>query len=175
MHTAIETQRLLIRPAVATDIDGFFELDSDPEVMRYVGNKSITRKEEAGNIIRSIQQQYVENGIGRWVIIDKQNNSFAGWTGLKLIRETINGHQDFYELGYRLLRRYWGQGIATEAALASLDYGFKVLKAEIIYAMANADNKDSDKVLHKCGLSRDGQFEHEGIVHNWYHIRKQQG
>lgn len=172
MSEKIETARLLIRPALAGDIDGFFELDSDPEVMRYVGGSPIKTKEEAGKMIRFIQDQYAENGTGRWVIIDKSNNSFAGWTGLKFIREEINKHRNFYELGYRLLPRYWGMGIATEAALASLEYGFNTLQPDIIYAMADAANKGSDNVLRKCGLNFMEQFEHEGISHNWYELPK---
>lgn len=172
MSKQIETARLIIRPVVAGDIDGFFELDSDPEVMRYVGNMPISSREEAANMIRFIQDQYTTNGTGRWAIINKHDNSFAGWTGLKLIREEINNHVGFYELGYRLLRKYWGMGIATEAGIASLAYGFTVFKPDHIYAMADACNIGSDKVLRKCGLNLTEHFTLDGVPHNWYQISK---
>lgn len=173
MEQKMETERLIIRPVTLDDKEGFFALDSDPEVMRYVGNKPISHKEEAENTIRFIQDQYAANGTGRWVITDKITNDFIGWTGIKLIREEINKHSNFYELGYRLLRRYWGMGFATEAALASLEYAFRILKPGIIYAMADAGNKGSDHVLQKCGLRLSAQFDHEGNPHNWYHITKE--
>lgn len=172
MEQRIETERLIIRPVTLEDQEGFFALDSDPEVMRYVGNKLIRHKEEAENTIRFIQEQYATNGTGRWSVTDKKNNDFIGWTGIKLIREELNNHSNFYELGYRLLRRHWGQGFATEAALACLEYGFRVLKPGVIFAIADAGNKGSDHVLQKCGLSLSAHFDYEGTPHNWYHITK---
>lgn len=60
-------------------------------------------------MIDSIRRQYIENGIGRWAVIDKESNNFVGWSGLKLITAKINNHQNFYDLGYRLIKRYWGR------------------------------------------------------------------
>ncbi|PSK95286.1 GNAT family N-acetyltransferase [Taibaiella chishuiensis] len=170
MPYEIETPRLLIRPALITDTDGFFALDSDPEVVRYVGNKPQHRKEEARDMILFLQQQYRDLGTGRLVIIEKATGNFAGWAGLKLIRDTVNGHSHYYDLGYRLLRAYWGKGVATEAAQATLDHGFSTLKPDTVYAMADAANTGSDKVLKKCGLVQDGSFMHETALHHWYRI-----
>lgn len=172
MQIFTETNRLFLREILPSDVDGLFELDSDPEVNRYLGNKPVQSKEQTKEIIQFIRQQYVDNGIGRWAIIDKTNNNFIGWTGLKLVRETINNHTNYYDLGYRLIKRYWGQGIATESALASLQYGFDVLKANEIYAMAQVENKASNKILANVGFSLIETFTYDNEEHNWYKIER---
>src|SRR4051812_29243148 len=122
MKIIIETERLILREILPTDIDGFFELDCDPEVHRYLGNKPVKEKEQIIDVIKSIRQQYLDNGIGRWAIMHKQTGSFIGWAGLKFVTELINNHVNYYDLGYRLIKKYWAQGIATETATASLSY-----------------------------------------------------
>jgi [ribosomal protein S5]-alanine N-acetyltransferase len=69
----IETERLILREIVPTDVDGLFELDSDPEVHRYLGNKTIDSREKIVELIEFIRKQYADNGIGRWAIIDKND------------------------------------------------------------------------------------------------------
>lgn len=172
MANFLKTARLLIRPALLTDLDGFFELDTDPEVVRYVGMQPLQHREQAAQTIAHLQQQYINNGTGRWVVTEQATGAFLGWAGIKLIRETINGHKDFYELGYRLLRKHWGKGFATEAAKATLDHGFSLFQPEAIYAMADARNTASDAVLRKCGLVRGPGFEHDKLLHNWYRITR---
>lgn len=166
----IETERLLLREILPTDVDGLFELDSDPDVHRYLGNNPITTKEQAIGVIDFIRQQYVDHGIGRWAVIDKKTNDFMGWAGLKLVTEQTNDHINYLDLGYRLIKKYWGQGIATEAAHASLHYAFNNLYANEVFAMAGCDNAGSNNVLVKVGLQFIETFVHQGIKHNWYII-----
>jgi ribosomal-protein-alanine N-acetyltransferase len=172
MKIFVETKRLILREILPTDIDGLFELDSDPEVHKYLGNKPIKDKTQIVDIINFIRQQYIDNGIGRWAIIDKKTNDFIGWTGLKLVTELTNNHQNYYELGYRLIKRYWGQGIATETALASLKFAFDKLKTDEVYAIADCTNNGSNKILLKVGLQFIETFDHNGIKHNWYKINR---
>lgn len=170
MKIFAETQRLILREVLPADLDGFYELDSDPEVHRYLGNNPVKDKEKLRDIITFIRQQYAENGIGRWAIIDKSTHSFIGWTGLKLVRETVNNHTNHYDLGYRLIRKYWGQGIATEAAIASLKYGFEKLNLQEIYAAAHVDNTASNRILQKAGFTFIETFRYEQEINNWYKI-----
>src|SRR5690606_24565220 len=128
-----ETERFILREILPTDVDKLFELDSDPEVHRYLGNSPVTGKDQIIDVINFIRQQYVDNGIGRWAIIDKKTNDFIGWTGLKFVTDLTNNHKNYYDLGYRLIKKYWGQGIATETALASLNYAFDKLNADEVY------------------------------------------
>ena len=73
-----ETERLILREILPSDVDGMYELDSDPEVHKYLGNKTITNKEQNIEIIDSIRRQYKENGIGRFAILDKKTHDFMG-------------------------------------------------------------------------------------------------
>ncbi len=172
MKIFVETERLIFREILPTDIDGLWELDSDPDVHRYLGNEPVTNKEQLVNVVDFIRQQYIDNGIGRWAIIDKKTNEFIGWTGLKFVTDKTNNHKDYYDLGSRLIKKYWRQGIGTEAALTSLEYAFDKLKANEVYAMVDCENIGSNKILRKVGLKFIETFYHDGIKHNWYKIER---
>ena len=170
----IETERLLIREIVASDLDVMLEMHSDPEVHRYLGNNTITSPEKMKEAMDELTCQYREYGLGRWAMIEKGSGDFIGWTGLEYVTHEINQHKDFYDLGYRLLKRYWGQGYATESAVASVDYAFEVLQASEIYAMADIENEGSNKILKKVGLHFVETFDLEGVEHNWYRLERLQ-
>src|SRR6476660_5829932 len=119
MKIFAETERFILREILPTDVDGFFELDSDPDVHRYLGKNPVKDKNQIVNTIAFIRQQNADNGIGRWAIVDKNTNEFIGWAGLKWVTEFTNKHKNYYDLGYRLRKKFWGKGIATETAIAS--------------------------------------------------------
>lgn len=167
-----ETERVILREIIPSDIDGMFELDSDPEVHKFLGNKPVTDRKQIGNVINFIRKQYIDNGIGRWAIVDKKTNDFIGWTGLKFVTDLTNNCKNYYDLGYRLKKKYWGQGIATETAIVSLDYAFNKLKVEEVYAAASCENVGSNKILQKIGLNLIETFYYEDIKCNWYKIDK---
>jgi len=112
MNIHIETKRLLLRDIEEQDVTGIFDLDSDPDVHEYLGKKPIKTMQEAEEVIEYIKGQYIKNGIGRWAIIDKKTNDFIGWSGLKYEEHVRN--YNYYDIGYRLRKKYWGKGIATE-------------------------------------------------------------
>jgi ribosomal-protein-alanine N-acetyltransferase len=172
MQIFAETPRLILREILPADAPGMFELDSDPEVHRYLGNKPIKTLREAEEGIAFIRQQYLDHGIGRWAVIEKTTGNFTGWAGLKYMTEACNGHTHFYDLGYRFIKRFWGKGYATEAATASVNYGFDVMKLDELFGMADVDNIGSNKTLQKAGLKYVEGFEHMGVKHNWYHLRR---
>ncbi|WP_298155303.1 GNAT family N-acetyltransferase [Flavobacterium sp.] len=172
MNIKLETERLILREVLSTDVDKFFELDSNPNVHKYVGNKPVKDKKEVEKIIQNLQQQYAENGIARWAVIDKTNNELIGWSGIKLIREPMNNHHNFYELGYRFIERFWGKGFATETTIALVDYAFENLNTENIYAICDIENIGSKNVLEKTGLKLVEIFDHEGTAHNWFKMTK---
>lgn len=174
MILTIETDRLLIRELSAEDENGLFELDSDPEVHRYLGNKPVKTREEIRAVILNIRQQYKDNGIGRWAVIEKSTGNFIGWTGLKFMKTPVNNHSDYYDLGYRFIKKYWGKGYATETALASLKHGFETMHLSEIYAMTEVGNIASKNVLEKVGLYCMETFDYEGEEHYWLRITKEQ-
>ncbi|MCU0423620.1 MAG: GNAT family N-acetyltransferase [Bacteroidia bacterium] len=167
-----ETDRFILREILPSDVDGLFELDSDPEVHRYLGNKPVTKREQIVEVISFIRKQYHDNGIGRWAIISKTTNDFIGWAGLKFVTDLTNNKQNYYDLGYRIKRKYWGQGIATEAAVLSLHYAFNILTLEEVYAAASTENIASNKILKKIGMNLIETFYYDIVECNWYKIHK---
>ena len=176
MKVFAETERLILREIMPTDIEGMFELDSNPEVHTYLGNKPVKTREETEKVIEFIRAQYVERGIGRWAAIEKSSGDFIGWSGLKLNtgeKDSLNGKQDFYDIGYRFIPRYWGKGYATESAIVALDHGFMVMHYETIAGIALIDNVGSNKVLQKIGLHYIEDFDCEGTRASWYELNKE--
>lgn len=173
---AIETQRLLIREIRKEDKYGLFEMDSDPEVHRYLGKKPISTLEDAEKAIKFIQRQYHEHGIGRWAVIEKKSGNFIGWTGLKYRTDggvTIN-HLNYYDLGYRFIRKYWGRGYAQETVAPSLAYGFNQLHLREIFAMAEIENAGSNAILKKAGFRCIKTMEFEGELNNLCVLSKEE-
>ena len=87
MKIFIETERLILREIMPIDEDAMWEMDSDPMVHQYLGNKPVTHIDQIREAMQYIRQQYLDNGIGRWAMVDKNTNNFLGWTGLKLVKE----------------------------------------------------------------------------------------
>lgn len=170
MKIIAETERLILRELLAEDETAMFELDSDPEVHRYVGNSPVESIEQIQDIIEFIQKQYEENGVGRWAVIEKSSNKFIGWAGLKLFKNEMNNHSNFYELGYRFIKSYWGKGYATEAAKASVKYGIEQLGVKEIYAMTDVENINSKKVLEKVGFKYIETFDDNGDQTDWFKL-----
>ncbi len=167
----LQTERLILRELIPSDDKGIFELDSNPKVHEFVGKNPIVSIEQARDVIAFIQQQYQDNSIGRWAVIDKKTKAFMGWAGLKLYQSEANGHSNFYELGYRFMPKYWGQGYATEAAKAILEYGFNEMKLKEIYAMTDVKHKASQRVLEKCGMRYIEDFDLGGEIVAWFKVQ----
>jgi [ribosomal protein S5]-alanine N-acetyltransferase len=173
MSIKLETERLILRELQPSDDIGMFELDSNPLVHQYLGNNPIHTIKEARNVIDLVRSQYDRNGIGRWATIEKESGNFIGWSGLKFIEEPENNRVRFYDVGYRLMPKYWGKGYATESAKAAIDYGFTQLKLNEIIGSANVENTRSRRALEKCGLTFVEQFYWHGIHCDWLHISKE--
>ena len=170
MNIRIETERLMMRPFQKDDVERLFLLDSNPEVMKYVGQKTLTKKEQSAEVIKMVQKQYTEKGIGRWAVIEKESNLLIGWSFLKYLTEEINGIKNVYDLGYRFLPEFWGKGYATESAKASLEYGFKEMNLDKICAHAHSENEASIYTLKKLGFVEKGTFEEQDGTCIWYEI-----
>lgn len=108
MDILVETDRLILRELLETDAEELFKLDSDVAVHRFLGNKPLKHPEEALPVIQLIRQQYVDNKIGRWAVVEKDSGEMIGWSGFKLIRDVVNGHSNYHDLGYRVKTRFLG-------------------------------------------------------------------
>jgi ribosomal-protein-alanine N-acetyltransferase len=167
----IETGRLYFREISESDDYSILELDSDLAVHRYLGNHPIKDIIQARELIQFIRQQYLDNGIGRLAIIEKATNKFVGWCGFKLVTDFVNGHQNYYDLGYRFIKRYQGKGYATESSKAVIEFGFNKLKLAVIYAIADTNNIQSRKVLEKCGFRCVEVFNYDNTPHYWFELK----
>ncbi|MFI5132913.1 MAG: GNAT family N-acetyltransferase [Chitinophagales bacterium] len=148
MNVIIETDRLLLRTFTIDDASLIYNLNLDPDVIRYTYDP-IKDIEHARQVLeQTILPQYALYNHGRWAVHLKPNLEFMGWCGLKYIpqREEI-------DLGYRFKKQFWGKGFATEAAFACIKYGFEELNLNCIIGRAIPDNTASLKVLEKCGMT----------------------
>lgn len=172
MKDSIETERLILREFRDSDAEGMFELDSNPNVHLFVGNRPVKHIEESIEYIKFVQKQYKDFGIGRWAVILKETNEFIGWSGIKYITEEINNYNNFYELGYRFIEKHWGKGYASEAGKAFVDYAFNEMNVEVLYAYADAGNENSRKILEKLGFRFVNSFEYNEELEVWYELKK---
>ncbi len=152
----LATARMDLTEMVPPDAPELFALNGDPEVIRYVGDGPFASVEAAQAFLASYRD-YRAYGYGRWALRRREDGALLGWCGLKYHPDT--GETD---LGYRLHRRYWGQGYATEAGRACLDYGFWKLGLRRIVAQVMAANLASIRVLEKCGMDAVASISYEG-------------
>lgn len=172
MKIFAETERLILRELEYMDENDLFVMDSDPEVHLYIENNPVKSIDEVTKVIEMLKKQYQENGIARWAVVDKSTNECVGWSGLKYFNQTLNNHNNFYELGYRFKKKHWGKGFATESSTAILDYGFKNLNTDTIYAITDPKNENSKKVLTKLGFDFKETFDYEGDPTDWFELKK---
>lgn len=170
-HTIrLVTPRLIMRDFEEEDAHLIFELDSDPEVHRFLGNNPLKELRQANDVINLIRSQYAERGIARWAVFEKESLQFVGWAGFKLNVEELNGHNHFYDLGYRFQKKYWGLGYATESAQHLMIWGRTHLDPMKIFAMTHKDNEASRRVLLKSGFQEKEVFTHDDMDVSWYDL-----
>ena len=148
MKVILETDRLLLREYVEEDADAFFKLNSDPEVLRFVPDKRLLNVEQARQILVDHPiADYQKYGFGRGACILKSTGEQIGFAGLKYLEELGEVY-----VAFRLMRTHWGVGLATEAALAAVRFGFADLDLKRIIGLVMPDNIASVRVLEKTGL-----------------------
>ena len=155
MHIVFETPRLILGRFTEEDARLILQLNSDPEVVKYIHEPVLTSVEQAEKVLLDIILPQYKNNFGRWAIYTKTGNEFLGWCGLKYRPEL-----DEIDLGYRLKKDAWGKGYATEAAKHTLDHAFNNLNLDIITGRAHIENHASIKVLEKIGM----HFTREEVV-----------
>ena len=144
----LETERLALWPLGRGDDRFFVDLDSDPEVMRYIHGgqpTSPTRAKEA--LERLVALSEARPGQGLWRTTLRGAEETVGWFTLKWLDAL-----EAVEVGYRLYRRHWGNGYATEGTAALLEHGFETLDFPEIVGICHPENAASRRVLEKNGL-----------------------
>jgi RimJ/RimL family protein N-acetyltransferase len=152
----LETARLRLRRFTVDDADALVELDSDPEVMRYItGGRPTPREAYVNGFLPRWLEIYEQQPLlGYWAAECLPGWEFLGWFHLRDDRI----EPEYLELGYRLRRAEWGRGYATEGARALLKHGFMRVGAEKISARTLLGNRASQRVMEKCRLRRTGEF-----------------
>jgi len=160
----METPRLFLREMLPADAKDFFQLNLDPEVIRYTGDVPFESFEKSEQFLEKYPGYTYEHcGYGRWTCILKETGENVGWCGIRL-------HEDGQvDLGYRFHKRFWNKGLATEASFASLKLAFEFFKLEEVYACAHEENLASIRIMQKTGMT----FQKKVDTEHYYIIRKQ--
>lgn len=166
MKILLETERLILRQFTKDDADNLFELDSDPDVVRFTPNadQPTDYKVIQTQILPKFFAYYEQyNGYGVWAAIEKSSQAFIGWF---LFRPAV--HASYFnlalanpsdiELGYRLRKAAWGKGYATVGTRSLIFKGFSELGTQRFVAVALAANVASIRVLEKAGLKLEKRF-----------------
>ncbi len=151
------SERCFLRTLTVADAPEFFRLNNDPEVLKYTGDVPFQSIEEAQSFLAKYTP-YQTTGMGRWAVIRKEDGAWLGWCGLR--KDPESGEVD---IGFRFHRHFWGQGFASETAMASLTYGFEQLGLKKIIGRAACANVASIRILEKCGMHFVDHIEMSGM------------
>ena len=168
----MQTERCLITPYTADDLEGHRAIYHSAAVRRYLGWTAAPELDE-------LRELYIERA-KRWHAHTPGSGAFSvrlhgsdDYVGLLLLKAMPYGDGEFsdrLEIGWHLAEPYWGKGLATEAARALLNYGFEVLKQETIWAVADPDNKASLAVMERLGMhyveTTDRYYGEEGVLYS---------
>jgi ribosomal-protein-alanine N-acetyltransferase len=159
----ILTDRLLLRPWVSTDRAPFAATNSDPEVMEHF--PCTLSKSESDRLVEQIVAGFEQNGFGLWALGLAADGRFIGFTGLS-VADFEAPFTPAVEVGWRLARWAWGNGYATEAATAALDFGFSAAALGEVVSFTSVQNIRSQAVMRRLGMTRQpvDDFEHPAIA-----------
>ena len=164
----VETERLLLRAFTPADFEAFAAMRADAEVMRFIGQPTGPHtREQAEGWQEKNDRRWQDNGFGMWAVVERATEELAGWCGLSRLEDTQE-----VEVGYGLARRAWGRGLATEAARASLRYGFERVGLPRIAAVVNPANHASRHVVEKLGLRHVKVARHYGADLDYFEISR---
>lgn len=175
----LESERLLLREWTDSDAQPFINMNCDPDVMRFFP-KPLTA-EESKQFISKSNSILLEKQFGLWAVEVKESAEFIGFIGLAV--PTFDAHfTPCTEIGWRLTKKSWGMGYATEGAIRILQYAFKDLDFEEIVSFTSELNLPSIKVMERLGMKRSPteDFDHPRVEkghrlerHVLYRIRRE--
>ncbi|OUC13469.1 MAG: hypothetical protein B0A82_16855 [Alkalinema sp. CACIAM 70d] len=179
MNAVIETSRLILRPLTEDDFIPLCVLFADPAVMQYIGNGQPRSPQATANYLQWVMAHQQQYGFSLWSVVRKSDDRWIGQCGLWHLEHTQEiGTEKIeleeIELGYKFMQDCWGQGYATEASVAALDYGFTTLDLDRICAIAQPNNWASQRVMQKVGMhyEKTGQFYGQTCV--YYAVNRDQ-
>ncbi len=150
--TELETERLILRQWQESDLPAFAALNADAEVMaHFPATLSIS---ESDRLADKLSRQILEQGWGLWALERKSDGAFIGFTGLQNFSDMpfLPKGESAVEIGWRLARSAWGQGLASEAARAATDFAFTRLALTDLYSFTACQNSRSIAVMIRLGM-----------------------
>ncbi len=155
----LETERLTLKNIHISQLDDMLSLDADPEVMRFItdGVPRTDRKRYLEAIPRLSNYAFENPGLGLWNAYTKDTNEYVGWYILKHLLDTGE-----VEVGFRIHKKFWSQGLSTEVGNVLIDHGFNKVGLERIVAIVRPDNFASQAVIKKIGLKEEGSGTYDG-------------
>jgi [ribosomal protein S5]-alanine N-acetyltransferase len=166
--TILETERLSLRELVPEDAEALARVFCDAETMRYYP-APFTRINVDEWIERN-RRRYSTDGVSLWGMVLKSTGELIGDCGI--IRQQVE-NEFLYEVGYHLRRDHWGQGLATEAAVACRDWAFANLKVERVISLIRPENLPSRRVAERNGMTIWKEVDWRGFRHSVYSVRRQ--
>ena len=154
----LETKRMWFRRLIPDDLEALYALYSDQETRQYFPDGTLTYEETKEELEWFLNGHPKHPELGLWATILKENNAFIGRCGL--LPWTLEG-RDEVEVAYLIDKRYWRQGLGTEAALGVRDYGFERLNLSRLICMVDPGNEASAKVACNLGMSLEKEMEDE--------------
>jgi ribosomal-protein-alanine N-acetyltransferase len=158
----MRTQRLLMRRWQPADRAPFAAMNADPEVMAHFPN--LLDRAASDAFVDRVEAGFAEHGFGLWALQRLETAEFIGFTGLNVVRFAEH-FTPAVEVGWRLCRAAWGQGLATEAGRQALAVGFGDHGLAEIVSFTATGNAASRAVMHRLGMTRDsaGDFDHPSV------------
>ena len=151
-EVVVETDRLRLRPwRPAEDLPALAALNAEPQVMRWVAPNRPLRPEESAALLQRIGDHWREHGYGLWAVEPREGGGCIGFAGLA-IPSFLPAVLPAVEVGWRLAPAWWGRGLATEAARASVAYGFEALGLRSVVSVIDPANVRSLRVAEKLGM-----------------------
>ena len=165
MRTPIlETERLFLRPLCIDDAETIYKnWTSDPDVAKFMRWELHKDVSETFEWLLAEQKCVATDEVYNWGFVLKETGELIGSGGLVFIEE-----KGMYELGYNVMKKYWGLGIATEASTKIIDYGVNELQQKKFYCCHAKDNPASGKVMMKVGFV----YQNEGKYYSWNNERQ---
>ncbi|HSS49856.1 MAG TPA: GNAT family N-acetyltransferase [Thermoanaerobaculia bacterium] len=164
----LETDRLRLRAFRKSDIDDYAAMNADPEVTRYLLGGVPWDRDRSWRHLAFTLGHWQLGGSGMWAVEQKETGTFVGMIGFA-------GPEGWagFELAWKLVRRWWGNGYATEGARAALDYAFTVLTKDRVISLIHPENLASIRVAERLGESLQGRTELMGEERLVYRIDKE--
>lgn len=171
MSIFLETARLILKTPELSDYDHLLALRSDPDVMKYIGDGSTHTATQVRDFLQGAIEYQKKHGIGFCCVFEKESREFIGQAGL--FHLGYCDEQPEIEIAYRLHKKFWGKGYATELVKALIRWGFDNLPVNKLIAATHPENTASQNVLKKSGLDfREKRLWHNGSEVFWYEIYK---